>query len=89
MDLPVGDGHVFGSKEVSWIPLSVTVTFLDQSRSLGPPCEYRSRFWIKGSQLDLPVGDGHVFGSKVVSWIPLSMTSRFLDQRRSVGSFCW
>ena len=37
MDLPVGDGHVFGSKVVSWISLLVTVTFLDQRWSVGTP----------------------------------------------------
>ena len=53
-DPPVSDGHVFGSKEVSWIPLLVTSRFwikggqldpllvkscfLDQRRSVGPPC---------------------------------------------------
>ena len=30
MDLPVGNGNVFGSKVVSWTPVLVTVTFLDQ-----------------------------------------------------------
>ena len=41
LDPPVSDGHVFGSKEVSWTPLLVTVTFLDQRRSVGPPCWWR------------------------------------------------
>ena len=40
---PVGDGHVFGPKEVSWTPLLVTVTFLDQ-RSVGPPVDHG--FWL-------------------------------------------
>ena len=35
MDLPVGNGNVFGSKVVSWISLLVTVTFLDQRWSVG------------------------------------------------------
>ena len=33
--LRVGNGNVFGPKEVSWTPLLVTVTFLDQRRSVG------------------------------------------------------
>ena len=37
MDLPVGNGNVFGSKVVSWTSLLVTVTFLDQRWSVGPP----------------------------------------------------
>ena len=37
LDPPVSDGQVFGSKVVSWTPLLVTVTFLDQRLSVGPP----------------------------------------------------
>ena len=38
LDPPVSDGHIFGSKVVSWISLLVTVTFLDQRWSAGSPC---------------------------------------------------
>ena len=38
MDPPFSDVTFFGSMEVSWIPLSVTLRFLDQRRSFGSPC---------------------------------------------------
>ena len=38
LDPPVNNGHVFGSKVVSWIFLLVTVMFLDQRWSVGYPC---------------------------------------------------
>ena len=61
LDPPVGNGHVFGPKEVSWTPLSVTSRFLDQWRSVGPPVGNGRVFWTKGGQLDPPVGSGHIF----------------------------
>ena len=63
MDPPVSDITFFGSKEVSWIPLSMTLRFLDQRRSVGSPCH--------------SVSDVTFFGSKEVSWIPLSVMLRF------------
>ena len=63
MDPPVSDITFFGSKEVSWIPLSMTLRFLDQRRSVGSPCH--------------SVSDITFFGSKEVSWIPLSVMLRF------------
>ena len=36
-DPPVSDGHVFGSKEVSWIPLLVTSRFWIKGGQLDPP----------------------------------------------------
>ena len=60
LDPPVCDVTFFGSKEVSWIPLSVTwrfwiiegqldppvgdVAFLDQRRSVRSPCRWRDVF---------------------------------------------
>ena len=38
----VSDGHVFGSMEVGWGPVLLTVTFLDQWRSVGAPCWWQS-----------------------------------------------
>ena len=78
LDPPVSDVMFFGSKEVSWIPLSGTLRFMDQRRSVGSPCQWRYVFWIKGGQLDPPVCKVTLFGSNVgfcgFSWFPVSFS---------------
>ena len=66
-------------------PLSVTSRFLDQWRSVGPPCQWLHICWTKGGQLDPPVSEVTFFAP---SWGPTSVTSRFLHQRSSVEPQC-
>ena len=70
MDLPVGNVTFFGSKEVSWTPLLVTVTFFGSKEVswislrhvFAPkevswtPLSVTCSFLDQRGQLDLPVG---------------------------------
>ena len=47
----------------------MTWRFLDQRRSVGPPCQWRDVFWTKGGQFDPPVYP-ETFLNHQLSWAP-------------------
>ena len=65
LDPPVGNGHVFWTKEGQLDPpVGNGHVFWTKGGHLDPPVGNLHVFWTKGGQLDPPVGNGHVFWTK-------------------------